>query len=237
MFPEVKISEKDIESSWAGVRPLIYEEGKKASEISRKDEIWESNSGLLTIAGGKLTGYRKMAETIVNLVAAKYQAEEARSFSSCQTKHLPISGGNVGGSANFNTYVAEQINNGTAAGLTKAAAERLAAIYGSNVEIVYELVKQNKDAAAKTQLPLDLFAQLVYGIEHEMIATPIDFFNRRTGAILFNVDLVEKWKNQVTAYMAERLDWTEQEMKRYSISLEEALLATVIPVDNKNEYP
>ena len=39
MFPSVKITEKDIESSWAGVRPLIYEEGKSASEISRKDEI------------------------------------------------------------------------------------------------------------------------------------------------------------------------------------------------------
>ncbi|WHY87901.1 glycerol-3-phosphate dehydrogenase/oxidase [Neobacillus novalis] len=237
MFPEVKISEKDIESSWAGVRPLIYEEGKKASEISRKDEIWESNSELLTIAGGKLTGYRKMAETIVNLVAAKFQAEEARSFSACQTKNMPISGGNVGGSANFHAYVAKQINNGSAAGLTKAEAERLAAIYGSNVEIVYGLVKQNIDAAAKANLPLDLFAQLVYGIEYEMIATPIDFFNRRTGDILFRIQLVEKWKKQVIAYMAERLEWTEQEMERYSISLDEALLATVIPVDPENEYP
>ena len=44
MFPSVKITEKDIESSWAGVRPLIYEEGKSASEISRKDEIWTSES-------------------------------------------------------------------------------------------------------------------------------------------------------------------------------------------------
>ncbi|ETI68086.1 glycerol-3-phosphate dehydrogenase/oxidase [Neobacillus vireti] len=236
MFPEVKISEKDIESGWAGVRPLIYVEGKKASEISRKDEIWESKSGLITIAGGKLTGYRKMAETIVNLVAAKLQAEEARSFSPCQTKHLPISGGNVGGSANFHAFVAEQINKGTAAGLNKAEAKRLAAIYGSNVEIVYDLVKQNKDAAAKSKLPLDLFAQLIYGIEHEMIATPIDFFNRRTGDILFHIHLVKKWKNQVIAYMAERLDWAEQEKKRYIISLEEAILATIIPVDEKNEY-
>ncbi len=61
MFPDVRIREQDIESSWAGLRPLIYEEGKDPSEISRKDEIWESDSGLITIAGGKLTGYRKMA--------------------------------------------------------------------------------------------------------------------------------------------------------------------------------
>ncbi|MDQ7861848.1 hypothetical protein RCO48_15355 [Peribacillus frigoritolerans] len=41
MFPEVNITDDDIESSWAGVRPLILEEGKDPSEISRKDEIWE----------------------------------------------------------------------------------------------------------------------------------------------------------------------------------------------------
>lgn len=52
MFPDVGVREEDIESSWAGVRPLIYEEGKDPSEISRKDEIWESDSGLITIAGG-----------------------------------------------------------------------------------------------------------------------------------------------------------------------------------------
>ena len=40
MFPDVSVTEADIESGWSGVRPLIYEEGKDPSEISRKDEIW-----------------------------------------------------------------------------------------------------------------------------------------------------------------------------------------------------
>lgn len=76
MFPEMNIQDEDIESSWAGLRPLIFEEGKKASDISRKDEIWESYSGLITIAGGKLTGYRKMAEAVVNLLAAGLSKQE-----------------------------------------------------------------------------------------------------------------------------------------------------------------
>ena len=71
MFPEHQISPDDMESSWAGLRPLIYEEGKSASEMSRKDEIFESETGLISIAGGKLTGYRKMAERIMDLVAKK----------------------------------------------------------------------------------------------------------------------------------------------------------------------
>ncbi len=71
MFPSVNVTDEDIESTWAGIRPLIYEEGKDPSEISRKDEIWEGKSGLLTIAGGKLTGYRHMAQDIVDLVSKR----------------------------------------------------------------------------------------------------------------------------------------------------------------------
>ena len=80
MFPSLKITEKEIESSWAGVRPLILEEGKNPSEISRKDEIWESGTGLLSIAGGKLTGYRKMAEMIVDVLVQKLHNEYNQFF-------------------------------------------------------------------------------------------------------------------------------------------------------------
>lgn len=60
MFPDINLELDDIVSSWAGLRPLIHEEGKSASELSRKDEIFISDTGLVSIAGGKLTGYRKM---------------------------------------------------------------------------------------------------------------------------------------------------------------------------------
>ncbi|MFJ7728864.1 glycerol-3-phosphate dehydrogenase/oxidase [Neobacillus sp. NPDC097160] len=233
MFPEVKISEKDIESSWAGVRPLIYEDGKNASEISRKDEIWESNSGLITIAGGKLTGYRKMAETIVDLLAAKFKTEEAKDFPDCETKTMPISGGHVGGSKNFNTFVASKKAKGIEANLTSDEAEQLIRMYGSNVDLVFELLRLNEADAAKYGLPLSLFAKLIYGIEEEMVATPIDFLNRRTGAMLFNIDLVYKWKKQVIDYMTDKLNWTEQDMEKYSQSLEAVLERAVIPIDEQ----
>ena len=71
-FPLASLQLSDIESSWAGLRPLIFEEGKSASELSRKDEIFESPTGLISIAGGKLTSYRKMAERVVNLVVKKH---------------------------------------------------------------------------------------------------------------------------------------------------------------------
>ena len=106
MFPSLKLTVENIESSWAGVRPLIHEEGKGPSEVSRKDEIWESEKGLITIAGGKLTGYRKMAETVVDKIVAQLSREEVRHFNSCVTKNLPISGGDIGGSSNMNRFMA-----------------------------------------------------------------------------------------------------------------------------------
>ena len=236
MFPGVKISEKDIESSWAGVRPLIYEEGKNASEISRKDEIWESETGLMTIAGGKLTGYRKMAETIVNFVSSHLNTDEGKNYPKCETKYLPISGGDVGGSSNFRRFVKSQIQTGVKAGLTIVEAEQLAKMYGSNVEIVFNLLNNNKDDAKKYGLPLPIFAKLVYGIENEMVATPMDFFNRRTGSILFDIQSVRKWKIQVIAYMADQFAWNEQEKQKYISDLEAELLNAVVPIDEQADY-
>ncbi|ULT58403.1 glycerol-3-phosphate dehydrogenase/oxidase [Neobacillus drentensis] len=233
MFPDVNINLSDIESSWAGVRPLIHEAGKNPSDISRKDEIWKSDSGLITIAGGKLTGYRKMAETVVDLVAEQFYAEERVKYPGSQTKVMPISGGAVGGSKNFEAYIKESSTKGVKAGLTIQEGEKLTRLYGANAGTVFHLLEKNQEDVNKYGLPPSLFAKLVYGIEEEMTVTPIDFFYRRTGAILFNIDLVNKWKKQVIAYMGMRFNWTDHDKKNYSQELEEALKAAVFPEDRE----
>lgn len=235
MFPEVNVTEKDIESSWAGVRPLIWEEGKDPSEISRKDEIWESKSGLITIAGGKLTGYRKMAETITDLVALKLKEGYGLTYSGCQTKNLPISGGNVGGSAKFAQFLSEQTKAGQVIGLTENEASLLASKYGSNVPALFEIVKEGREQANRYQMPITLFAQLQYALEHEMAATPIDFFNRRTGAILFDIALVRKYQDNVIQYMADYFDWSKGQKGQYKQELELALLDASVPADEQRK--
>ncbi len=230
MFPEVNVTENDIESSWAGVRPLIHEDGKAPSEISRKDEIWESDSKLITIAGGKLTGYRKMAETIVDLLAEKLTTEDGRSFPGCQTKNLPISGGDVGGSANLDSFVESLLESGIQAGFTKEEARRLACQYGSNTPTVFQLASAHNDEANKYGLPLELFAKLIYGIQYEAVATPIDFFNRRTGAILFDIDSVRQYKENVLTYMSNQFSWEENQTEAYALQLDAALAEAVTSV-------
>ncbi|WP_242142100.1 MULTISPECIES: glycerol-3-phosphate dehydrogenase/oxidase [unclassified Bacillus cereus group] len=233
MFPTVKITEKDIESSWAGVRPLIYEEGKSASEISRKDEIWTSDSGLITIAGGKLTGYRKMAEMVVDYVASLMQKEGHSALPKTKTKHMPISGGHVGGSEGLPAFVSKKAGEGTKYGLTTEQAEAFAKFYGSNVDVLFNLAKDLKEDAKEYNMPLDVLVPLVYAMDYEMTAKPVDFFVRRRGAVFFNIQWVYDWKEPVIAYMAAKLGWTNEETAKYTAELEQALKDAAVPVDEQ----
>ncbi|EPY07006.1 glycerol-3-phosphate dehydrogenase, partial [Paenibacillus alvei TS-15] len=160
MFPSLQLTADDIESSWAGVRPLIYEEGKNASEISRRDEIWQSPSGLITIAGGKLTGYRKMAEMIVDLVMKLLSQEEGIAFTAAMTKQMPISGGHVGGSTDFPSFVESKMNEGIRNGLDGSLAKRWARMYGSNVDVIFDLADQYQSKTERSGLPLEVLVPL-----------------------------------------------------------------------------
>ncbi|KJB87171.1 glycerol-3-phosphate dehydrogenase [Paenibacillus sp. E194] len=229
MFPSLQLTADDVESSWAGVRPLIYEEGKNASEISRRDEIWQSPSGLITIAGGKLTGYRKMAEMIVDLVMKLLSQEEGIAFTAAMTKQMPISGGHVGGSTDFPSFVESKMNEGIRNGLDGSLAKRWARMYGSNVDVIFDLADQYQSKTERSGLPLEVLVPLVYAIEEEMTLKPVDFFIRRTGALFFNIQWVRDWKQPVIAYMASAFGWTEEQRNQYAAELDIALHQAVVP--------
>lgn len=218
MFPGIKIEEKDVESSWAGVRPLIHEKGKAPSEISRKDEIWEAESGLITIAGGKLTGYRKMAETTVDLLYDKYIETSKFSHQSCQTKKLPISGGEVGGSEKWKPFKERSITTLEQLGVKQDEAEQLLILYGSNINHIIDYIQSNK-----TELPNGLYAKLMYAIHHEMVLTPTDFFIRRTGELLFDIKDVIKERDAVISLMESQFNWSNDVKQQYIKELKHAL--------------
>ncbi|MFX3674020.1 MAG: glycerol-3-phosphate dehydrogenase/oxidase [Paenisporosarcina sp.] len=222
MFPSIKLSFSDVESTWAGVRPLIYEEGKDPSEISRKDEIWESESGLITIAGGKLTGYRKMAETVVDLVVTGFPK---RMFGDSITKHLPLSGGDLGGSKKFPSFIRMKEREGEEFGLSIAESRELAIQYGTNVDYVFKYANVLMDQSNK--LPLVLAAKLVYGIHHEMVCTPADFFIRRTGDLYFNIMEVKTYKEEVLSLMKSLLSYKDEQVTYYRYELETHLKSAI----------
>lgn len=223
MFPDINISKQDIESCWAGVRPLIYEEAKNASEISRKDEIWESDSGLITIAGGKLTGYRKMAETTVDLLAARLSEVSNRKYLNCRTKKMAISGGNVGGALKFENFLSNQTRRAKEFGLDSQQSYTLGKKYGSNITKLFDLVPVAIPLSQKYNLPLETVLKLLYAIHYEMIVTPVDYFYRRTGELLFYIDHVKKYKNEVTNIMKNIFLWDKKLEEHYMNQLEKAI--------------
>ncbi|MBL3628180.1 MULTISPECIES: glycerol-3-phosphate dehydrogenase [Bacillus] len=231
MFPELNITADDIESSWAGLRPLIHEEGKDPSEISRKDEIWTSQSGLITIAGGKLTGYRKMAEHIVDLVRDRLKEEGGQDFGGCKTKTMPISGGHVGGSKNFESFVEAKTKDGLKIGLSQETAKQLAIRYGSNVENVFSRIEGLKDEAEKRQIPVHILAEAAYSIEEEMAATPADFFVRRTGRLFFDIKWVQTYKTAVIDYMSDLFQWNDETKEKHTEWLNTLLHDAVVPLE------
>lgn len=218
MFPSTRLSKKHVESTWSGVRPLIHEEGKNPSEISRKDEMWESASGLITIAGGKLTGYRKMAEMVVNHVVSQFPQS---TYGPSITKDLPLSGGDVGGSGRFETFVKVKSEEGLSYGFSYAEAHHLAQYYGTNVEQLFAYAPVLKDNPYG--LPLYLAVRLAYAIQYELACTPSDFLVRRTGDLYFNMAEVHTYKEQVCQMMKSLLGYSDEEFGKHYHELEKQM--------------
>ncbi|SIS43241.1 glycerol-3-phosphate dehydrogenase/oxidase [Salimicrobium flavidum] len=231
MFPDVHVTKDDVESSWAGLRPLVHEEGKDPSEISRKDEIFVSESGLISIAGGKLTGYRKMAEHVIDLVRDQLADDYQIYFGDTDTIDTPISGGDVGGSKGFEKFKYEKVIQGVETGLKKEVAEKFVNFYGSNIDKLYRIYEENKTKAGEENIDPALFAQLVYSLTEEQTYKPVDFFIRRTGALFFNIRFVHEHKEEVIRYMAKELGWTEEEKRTYTEELDQLLEEAVTPVE------
>lgn len=219
MFPELTVQDQDIESGWAGVRPLIHEQGKGPSEISRKDEIWESESGVITIAGGKLTGYRKMAQTVVDRAVQSFKEKEGRDFGPCMTKKYPISGGDFGGSFKMRQFIKETVYQALSVGLSQKETAEIVKMYGTNSKKVLSYLKQNG-----TVLPDGLYARLMYAIHEEMAVKPVDFFIRRTGKLFFDISSVMGWKDEVVAVLSDTFGWSEEERETYAEELDQEIL-------------
>ncbi|WP_422123481.1 glycerol-3-phosphate dehydrogenase/oxidase [Planococcus sp. X10-3] len=223
MFPSAKLATSDVESTWAGVRPLVYEKGKDPSEISRKDEVWESENGLISIAGGKLTGYRKMAEAITDRVIKSLEKDGDKKYGKTHTKELPLSGGDFGGSKNFPRFVHSMALQSQQFGLTPEEGRMFAQFFGTNAGKVFELYWKRSTELHEDGLPDVLAAVLAYTIDNEMALTPGDFFIRRTGDLYFHISDVIRYKEQVMDYMAKELNYSPEQKDRYRKELNDEL--------------
>lgn len=204
MFPTGKISEADIISSWAGIRSLIAQSGKAPSEISRKDEIFLSDSGLITIAGGKLTGYRKMAEKVVDTIINNLKAEGEK-FIKCKTENIRLSGGKFKDVETFKEYINNKTNEMSVFGFPNNEIIPLIYKYGSNADYIFEFALN----IPKNDNHRLLRAELKYGVNYEGVVTISDFLIRRTGMLYFNTQKINSVLPIVTEELSRLLNWNE----------------------------
>jgi glycerol-3-phosphate dehydrogenase len=224
MFPDITISLEDVQSSWAGLRPLIHEDGKSASELSRKDEIFVSDSELISIAGGKLTGYRKMAERVVELVSKKYERRFEIKFKEIKTEEIILSGGEFANFSEVRSYIDAIHNRIAEVDFNEKDAEYLIYNYGKQTDII---LQKFDDLMEEDQAKKMIKAEVWFCIENEMACTPTDFFMRRTGRLFFDPNSVVLYKEFVLSEFKNYFSWNQETTEKHQKELEEKLIATV----------
>ncbi|HQD12122.1 MAG TPA: glycerol-3-phosphate dehydrogenase C-terminal domain-containing protein, partial [Chitinophagales bacterium] len=164
---------------------------------------------LISIAGGKLTGFRKMAERSVNVVCKQLKLEEGRQFAPCTTASIPLSGGDLNKSPeeyakdlqeDFKQFFVEDILD-------------LVLKYGSNTVAILALAQTNFN----NQL---LPAEAEYCLEHEMTASLADFVIRRSGRLYFERPAIAAQRATLDQYFQEQLGYTGQQMANFHEAFE-----------------
>jgi glycerol-3-phosphate dehydrogenase len=225
MFPEINLSLEDVQSSWAGLRPLIHEEGKSASELSRKDEIFVSDTELISIAGGKLTGYRKMAERIVDLVTKKYERRFEKEFDIIKTEKIVLSGGAFADFSEVKSYTDAIYNRIAEVDFDEKDAQYLVYNYGKQTDIILKKFDEFMDEDQQEKM---IKTEVWFSIHYEMACTPTDFFMRRTGRLFFDTRSVFLYKEYVLNKFKEHFSWDENTTQKSRNELEEELKSATI---------
>ncbi|WP_458309145.1 FAD-dependent oxidoreductase [Croceiramulus getboli] len=207
-FPDINLSIEDIESNWAGLRPLIHEEEKDPSELSRKDETFISDSGLISIAGGKLTGYRKMAQRVIEVVLKQLSKKRRERVEKSVTEHLSLTSHAFRNSKEVDQYRKELAQRLQDLGIADDyVAWYLVATYGKQSEIILKKINYflNEDMMERL-----IRAELWYAVHSEMANSLADFFIRRTGRLYFDVDSVSRYLEVVLQDFVKYLDWDDE---------------------------
>lgn len=163
------------------IKALIHEEGKSASELSRKDEIFTSDSGLISIAGGKLTGYRKMAERVVNRVAEKFKEEYGGTLKECTTEAIPLCGNDFKKFKHVKKYIAEIAQRLVADGFTEYDAWYLVTTYGKQTDEILEIYGKRTEAVLDERL---ILSELQFGVYYEMVQNPLISLSGEPGGFI-----------------------------------------------------
>ena len=196
-FLAKKPTRADVLSVFAGLRPLAApeEEGKSTKEVSRSHKIIVSETGLITITGGKWTTYRKIAEDIINKAIKTGKLPEK----SCITQHLLIHGNKL---------------------TTSLDRENHLYIYGSDIPKIIELQQNYPELKEKVHPDHEFtMAEIIWAIRYEMASTIDDILARRVRLLFLDARAAIQSSEKVARLLAKELGhneaWVNKEISNF----------------------
>ena len=192
------ITRDDVLGTWAGLRPLVVaSDGGNAkgrtADLSRRHKVIVSDSGMVTITGGKLTTYRKMAQHTVDaalgvLNRRASSTQPRRRFKRCATKRMPVFG-----ATNHDLE------------------DHLVSRFGTEARVVRELVTYDPRLGEPLVAGLPyLRAEAVYSARHELVVTLDDVLSRRTRGLIYDRDATLGAARNVAELIAPELGWSSE---------------------------
>ncbi len=207
-FPSANLGVSDIISTFAGLRPLLGDGSTATKDVSRKEEIIEGSDGLISLAGGKLTTYRKMAERAIDIAIQRLPPKNRRSS---RSKWLAVGGGSIDREelepASYDIARIEKLSLETARHLTHS--------YGADYTRVLEISREDE----RLREPLvnglpHIAAEVVYVVRYEMAMTLADVLSRRLRLVLLAGRDVMNCVDLVAEIMAREIGWSADESGR-----------------------
>ncbi|MDQ3757781.1 MAG: glycerol-3-phosphate dehydrogenase/oxidase [Actinomycetota bacterium] len=205
MFSQEPLTEADILGTWAGLRPLVRSaETERTADLSRRHAVMVSDSGVVTVTGGKLTTYRKMAADTVDEVVRMLGLGTKRS----PTKHLRLR-------CAEGTEELRRPDAPARLGVDAALLAHLVDRYGGEARAVLAMLEADPELAAPLVPGLPyLRAEAVYAARYEMAHTLTDVLARRTRALLLARDATSEAAHAAAKLLAPELGWSAAETQR-----------------------
>jgi glycerol-3-phosphate dehydrogenase len=200
------LTHADVEGVYAGLRPLLYGESEATSKLSREHAVAQTVAGLITIAGGKYTTYRVMAEDAVDAAARSLPQRTPRSV----TARTPLLGAQ-GYHALWNRRrrLADEV------GVHVSRIEHLLGRYGAMITELLDLLADRPELGERIAGAEDyLRVEAVYAASHEGALHLDDLLTRRTRISIETFDRGQAAARDVAPLMGEVLGWDEDTVAR-----------------------
>ncbi len=188
-FLSKRVEKKDVLSVFSGLRPLIKARTLNTASLSREHHLFVSPSGLITIAGGKWTTYRKMGEDVINQARKVGNLPVRKSM----TETLPLFGHREG-----------------VVPLTPLST------YGSEEKKIKALIEKNRSLGEKIHPKLPTtYAEILFGIQEEMACTLEDLLGRRTRALFLNAKAAIQCAPHVVQLFNQSPLWQQEQLETF----------------------